>query len=149
QTTLGPVNVVNQNLVLSGTGIVGTGAMVNVNGNNSWGSATTGILLNSSPAFAGPTTPAGVVAFNGVNGADTLTINGAITEPTSQQQGIPNPPAFTLASGISKLGAGTLALAGADTYSGSTFVNAGIVEIRNSGALGANKGPAIQRITTF
>lgn len=147
QVSNGPVNVSNQNLVLSGTGITGTGAMVNVAGNNAWGSATNGILLNSVPGFAGTTMPSGAVSFNVMNAADTLALNGNITEPTSQTQGV-SAPQMTLASGISKIGPGTLALAGNNAYSGSTFVNSGVIEVRSSGALGANKGQTIQRITT-
>jgi autotransporter-associated beta strand protein len=56
---------------------------------------------------------------------------------------IPNAGVSTLllviggGGGLSKAGAGTLALSGANTYSGVTTVNAGFLEIQNATALGA------------
>ena len=38
--------------------------------------------------------------------------------------------------GLTKLGSGTLTLAGSSIYNGNTFVNAGILNVRNSAALG-------------
>ena len=142
-------NVTNQNLVLTGSGLSGTGALLNVSGNNSWGSATAGITLHAIPSFAPQSSPAGVVVFGVTNVADTLAINGAITEVPADIQGAPAAPTMTMATGLSKVGAGALALAGANTYSGTTYVTNGMVEVRNSDALGTNKGQAIQRISTF
>jgi len=56
---------------------------------------------------------------------------------------IPNSGVSTLSlvagggGGLTKAGAGTLALSGANTYSGVTTVNAGFLEIQNATALGA------------
>src|SRR5207237_626095 len=53
---------------------------------------------------------------------DTLTVLGPISE--------------TVASGVSKVGPGTLVLASANTYSGTTYVNTGVVRIQDANALG-------------
>jgi autotransporter-associated beta strand protein len=144
------INVSTQNLVLSGTGDSGTGALFNVRGNNTWGSTTTGITLSVVPGFAAQTSPAGVVRIGVPNQADTLTIAGSIGEPLTQQQGDPQPPGtLPMASGLAKVGAGTLVLSQADTYSGTTYVTSGALDIQNSNALGLNTGQAVQRITTF
>jgi large repetitive protein len=125
-----PVQVVGELLNLSGTGLVGTGALRNLGGANAWGGT---ITLADLPGFAPTTAPAGAVAI-GVD-AGSLALGGAMGE--------------TIPTGLSKVGAGTLILYGAGTYTGSNFINAGIVSVESSGALGANLGREIQRITTY
>src|SRR5439155_13261197 len=48
----GPLNVASENLILAGTGIAGTGALLNVAGNNTWGGPTAGVTLTSVPSYA-------------------------------------------------------------------------------------------------
>ena len=145
----GGINVSTQNLVLSGAGD-GTGALLNVSGNNSWGSAA----RQHSPwrpirALRPQSTPAGVVTFGVANLADTLTLNGAIAEQPAQTQALPASPPASFATGLVKVGLGTLDLAQADTYSGSTYVQSGVLDVQNSNALGLDAGQAVQRVTTF
>jgi autotransporter-associated beta strand protein len=109
----------NQSLTLSGTGIGGTGALVDIGGSNSW---LGNITFNENPGFSPDTTPNGAVAIGVANAADTLTIAGTINE--------------ALPTGLSKVGPGKLVLTQQDGYSGSTYVNSGIVNIQNPGALG-------------
>lgn len=131
----GGISVTTENLHLTGSGIGGTGALLNVANNNAWGSATAGISLRANPAFAPQTTPSGVVSIGVANLADTLQINGAV----GQQ----------IASGVAKVGPGTLNFGQANSYSGTTYISAGTLAIQNDNALGTNKGQAIQRISTF
>src|SRR5207248_2239798 len=56
-------------------------------------------------------------------GANTLTVGGVISDGTT-------------ATALTKAGAGTLVLTGANTYSGLTTVSAGILNIQNGSALG-------------
>ena len=138
-----------ENLVLSGIGGVGgTGALENLGGTNTWGSAGNTILLTAEPGFSPQTTPSAAVAIGVVNAGDTLTLGSAIGEPLAQNQGLPATPTLPMSNALSKVGAGTLVLQQNDTYSGSTLVGAGTLDIQNSGALGTYKGNAVQRITT-
>ena len=85
QAASGPVDVTNQNLVLSGVGPSGTGALYNVFGNNIWGSPDNTVTLTSVTGFSPQSTPAGVVAINVLNSSDTLTINSSIGEAAAEQ----------------------------------------------------------------
>ncbi len=278
----GGVSVTNQNLVLSGSGLVGTGALLNVSGNNTWGSPGTNVILTSAPAYGvqstvtGNSTPTGTVAIGVTNPGDTLTIASPIGEAPAMLEGVamngagastaaatiasspaqpsaptltgagsgfgtapllagnyyyvvtavvnngfgssesapgnqqvinvtagsdvlvtwspvtvpagstvtynvyrsnvaftfaspslvaagivgttytdtgtaalPGTPPLTLASGLTKVGAGILSLDQNDTYRGSTFVQVGTLNVQNSNALGLNNGDAIQRLTVI
>jgi fibronectin-binding autotransporter adhesin len=62
---------------------------------------------------------------NVVNGADTLTISGAISGN----------------AGLQKLGLGTVVLSGANTYTGSNTVDVGTLRLSGSGTLGNTANP--------
>ncbi|MSQ93475.1 MAG: hypothetical protein EXR98_02840, partial [Gemmataceae bacterium] len=83
----GPVNVSTQNLVLSGVGPSSTGALMNVSGNNNWGSPTTNVVLTSVPRFSPQSTPIGVVSVAVTNPGDTLTIDSPVVEAQAQMLG--------------------------------------------------------------
>lgn len=129
------VVVTTESLSLSGTGIFGTGALYNTGGNNTWSSP---ILLDIQPGLAPDTAPPGVVAFGVSTAGDTLTVSPAagLTQ--------------TAATGINKVGPGTLVLSTANNHTGTTYVNNGILNIQDSGALGA-VAPfnEIQRVTVI
>jgi autotransporter-associated beta strand protein len=127
--------VVNAPLTLSGTGIFGTGALLNAGGNNTWAGA---ITFDALPGFAPVTFPFGDVLINVPNSADTLTIGGTI----GQAAGVP--------TGLTKIGAGKLVLTQDSTYSGATEVEQGTLNIRDADALGLRTGTAsVQRIVTI
>jgi autotransporter-associated beta strand protein len=123
------VVVVGEPLLLSGTGNFGTGALLNTGGNNTWRGP---ITLTAQPGFSPPTTPGPNVAIGVSNAADTLTIAGPIGETAAD--GITD-------FGLAKVGLGTLVLQVADTYTGLTAIDAGILRIQNPGALGTPGGP--------
>jgi autotransporter-associated beta strand protein len=130
------ITVSGEDLTLSGTGIGGTGALLNVSGNNTWQtSAFTGnvILVPTNVALSQINTAIGV------NAGQQLTISGTVKDPT---------PVSVPAASLTKVGAGTLVFPSANTYSGKTFVNAGVLNIRNAGALGAG-APEKQTLTVI
>lgn len=141
-----PVNVETENLILSGTGIAGTGAMLNVDGNNTWGSTTTTVLLTSAPGFSPIGTPKGTVAFGVAKATDTLTIGSPIMEQILPTDPLPDGP---VATGLTKVGLGRLTLAQDNTYTGTTYVNEGMLAIQTSEGLGNSPADEIQRVTVF
>jgi autotransporter-associated beta strand protein len=125
--------VVNAPLVLSGTGIFGTGALLNAGGNNAW---TGPITLATLPGFSPDTFPFGAVSINVPGANDTLTLAGPIAEfaPT----------------GLTKIGLGELVLANSNSYSGATEVVQGTINARDPGAVGTRSGTsAVQRLVTL
>jgi autotransporter-associated beta strand protein len=76
--------------------------------------------------------------------AGTVTLNGsnviACTNIFTVQAGISGP------GGLTKIGSGTLALTANNTYTGTTYIAAGTLQVRNTGALGVTNGGTI--ITT-
>jgi autotransporter-associated beta strand protein len=117
--------ITNEHLRLSGTGITNTGALENASGINTWAGP---ITLAQDPGFSPPTTPPINVAIGALytDPADSLTISGQITQA--------NP-----AMGLTKVGLGTVILDNAtNNYTGSTIVAAGVLRIRENGALGSS-----------
>ncbi len=125
-----PVVVTGKMLTLTGTGVFGTGALLDTGGNNTWAGP---ITLDSLPAFSPASLPVGVVAIDVTNATDTLTIGGAIGQGVT--------------TGLSKVGAGRLVLTQTGTYGGTTYVSAGTLRIQDPGALGNTNTAAIQRVT--
>jgi len=122
--------VVNAPLSLSGTGIFGTGALLNAGGNNTWNGP---ISLDVSPGFSPNTFPFGAVSINVPGAADTLTLGGPLAEfaPT----------------GLTKIGLGELVLKSANGYSGATEVSQGTLNVRDPGAVGTrSNNAAVQRL---
>lgn len=135
----GPIDVTNQNLVLAGAGIDAAadpyqGALVNVNGNNTWGSPATVVTLADAPAFSPQSTPSGTVTVNIVDQTDTLTIGSPINEaPAMLQSGPAAPPA------VPTLNAATLSGSGSSFSSGTYYY-----EITAVSAAGVETAPSNQ-----
>lgn len=99
---------VNEALSLTGSGVANTGALRNVSGNNTW---------------AGTVTLTALGASIGVDAGQNLSINGVISETGG-------------AATLTKELTGTLILNAANTYTGLTRINAGLVSITNNQSLG-------------
>ena len=121
----GSISVGAESLGIEGAGPGGTGALLNVSGNNSWAGD---ITLNNAAATIGSTT--GTLTITGdvdndgflltVAGAGNVVIDGVISGT----------------GGLTKTGSGTLTLDGANTYTGATNVNAGTVVVQDPSGLG-------------
>ena len=121
----GNITVSGDTLMLSGSGIFGTGALLNVSGNNTWAG---NVIFGSFPYLSLPTltpltTPAVTISIGVTNTTDNLTIDGSISESLGS-------------IGLTDVGAGRLILQQADTYTGLTTVSAGAtLNVEDSKAL--------------
>jgi len=119
------ITVVDEALRLSGTGIFGSGAILNFGGDNTWQGPVTLTSLPGIPAPPPPTPPANIGM--GANLGTTLTIDGTIDE-------------FAGVFGIVKVGLGKIVFTGEEdnAYFGTTTVQAGVLNIQKAGALGSD-----------
>ena len=114
-------------LTVSGTGLAGTGAIRNISGNNVLSGGVTRAAATTITSDAGLLTLSGPVSGNfalTVGGAGNTTVSGIVSGT----------------AGLNKNDAGTLTLTGANSYTGATAINAGIVNIQNATALGTTAG---------
>jgi autotransporter-associated beta strand protein len=125
----GGISVGAEPLSLSGTGVGGTGALVNVSGQNTWGGP---ITMTGSTTFG---SSGGTLAVTGDinNGGFLLTVTGT-GDTLFGGSGV-----LSGTGGLKKTGGGRLTLAGTgvNTYSGVTTVSAGRVNVQKASALGA------------
>ena len=128
----GGITVPNQFLRLSGTGINGTGAMLNISGFNTWQGT---ITLAQDAGFLPATTPPTAVAIGAqfTTPADALDITGAITQ------------VFAGSSiGLTKVGPGVLILDNTGSnYQGDTTVSTGALRVQANGSMGSPFSDAI------
>ena len=113
-----------ESLALSGTGISSGGALRNVSGNNTYAGTITNTAAARINSDSGTLTLSG--AINGTNqaltlgGAGIVLVTGNVTNSSA---------------GVTKDGAGTVSLRGTNTYTGTTTVNAGVLEVTNRAAI--------------
>ena len=93
QTTTTPagIDVANQTLYLSGSGITNDGALKNIAGNNTWGG---NIVLVPTPNYSPPTSANGVVAFY-VDSGNSLALPGNISQGVPGQSPIQSAAVLT------------------------------------------------------
>ena len=122
----GGLSVAAESLLLSGSGVSGGGALRNISGTNTYSGAVT-LAANSRI-----NSDAGRLVLNSGTIAGTgyaLTVGGAGDTAISSSIN-------TGAGGITKDGSGRLTLTGSSSYTGLTRVNAGVLNVQNSFALG-------------
>ena len=118
-------------LTIKGVGVSTTGALRNISGNNTWG----GTITTETPATS-INSNAGTLTLNATNAINSTT-NIAVTFGGIGHITIPG--TITIGSaGFTKDGSGTLTLTNANTYTGTTTINAGVVNIQNNTALGTS-----------
>ena len=126
-------------LVLTGTNTYTGGTTVNAGtlGITNGNAIGTGLLalaegttlrLDGTFALANNITVAGDPFFD-VTVGNTATLNGTISDASA-------PAPFGV---VEKVGAGTLVLAGTNTYSGGTVISAGTLDVRNNSSVGTGK----------
>jgi autotransporter-associated beta strand protein len=117
-------------LTLQGSGVAGTGALRNISGANTYGGLLTlagSTVINSDAGtltLSGPGAITGATFALTVGGAGDTVVNGII-----DTIGI-----------LTKQGAGTLTLTGANTYTSAVSVAAGVLNLQNSAATGTTAG---------
>src|SRR5262249_53192224 len=112
----GGFTILDEQVTLNGPGVGSLGALANVRGNNTWAA---NIVLGSP-------NPNGSNVSMGVAAGGSLTVSGVISD-------VAGAGPFDL----TKVDAGKLILNNANTYRGQTNIQTGIVNIRDSQALGA------------
>jgi len=134
------ITIAGENLILSGSGIFGTGALENFGGNNTW-QGPVNLTAKQGKAAPLPPLPPAIINIGVLNAADMLTIDGAITETAvtipAQPPLIPAP--VTISSfGLTKVLPGKLVFKGstANTYTGLTTVQTGVLNVQKAQALG-------------
>ena len=120
-----PTISANQTLTLNGTGAAGTtGAFVtNTGGTTNWNGAVS--LGSNSLVFQGAATTLNIGGTVSL-GANTLTMETAGSNSATISGAING------SGGLTKTGASTLVLSGANTYTGTTAVNAGTLSLAPS-----------------
>lgn len=118
-------------LTINGTGVSGSGAITNTGGNATYSGAIT--LASASSITA---TSYGALTISGnVSGNFGLTLNGAGSGTLSGVR--------SGTSTIIKEGSGSWTLSNANTYSGTTTLSAGTLNINNANALGTVAVPLL------
>ncbi|RYZ07902.1 MAG: hypothetical protein EOO24_10705, partial [Comamonadaceae bacterium] len=124
----GTLTLTGANTYSGGTAI--NGGALQVGADNNLGAVAGGLALNGGTLRYGASfASARTVALGAGNG--TFDTNGNTATLSGVASGT---------GGLVKIGAGTLVLAGANTYGGGTTVNAGTVQIANDANLGAAAG---------
>src|SRR4029079_8027669 len=124
----GGITVGAEALTISGTGAGGqTGALVNVSGTNNYGGLLTLTAATTLSSDSGTLNLTNVGTITGLTFGLTLTGsgNGSVSSIIGTTSGT-----------LTKNGTGTWTLFGANTYTGATTINGGVLNIQNAAGLG-------------
>lgn len=138
-SALGSAASAASNLVLYGGMLQYIGAGSSSDRLFSVGTAT-GSTLDASGTGPVSFTGTGTIGFNGQSGPRLLTLTGTNTEANTIAAAIGDNGGAT---SLAKSGPGVWSLSGSSTYSGSTTVASGILEVTASGALGSSIGGTV------
>lgn len=136
----GGITLANPIIILSGLGYgANLGVLLNASGNNSLtgtiqlGSGAGGSIIASDAGTLGlgPITATSTARTLEFTGAGNFSASGVISDGS------------TVALPVTKTGAGTLTLTAANTFSGITNVQAGVLNLRHASALGAVSGNTV------
>ncbi|MBW8782923.1 MAG: autotransporter-associated beta strand repeat-containing protein [Verrucomicrobia bacterium] len=130
-SNIGKSTNVAGNLILNGGTLQYTGAAVSTDRLFSLQSSST-IDASGASNAALNFTNTGAMGFNGGTAAKTLTLTGTSTGANTLAAIISD---NTGATSVTKSGAGTWVLSGANTYTGATTVNAGTLALGSAGSL--------------
>jgi fibronectin-binding autotransporter adhesin len=110
----------------------GSGALVNM---NSAGNGGIGQFVFGSPSADSRVIVQNQIGINNFGGTRTITVNAGAGGASAELAGVISPGAAGGESGIIKAGSGRLILSAANTYTGPTTVNAGVLAVTNPLAL--------------
>lgn len=124
---------------LGGAGELKTLGTINKSGSGRLTLANNNPELNGGATISAGTLQIGDGGPSGSIGpASAITNNATLVHSRSDSNGLPN--VIRGAGGFTKEGAGTLALAGANLFTGPVTVNAGTLRVGNAGAFGSTAG---------
>ncbi len=139
-TYSGGTNIRNGTLSAANAAALGTGAATVVSGGTL---DVNGVTLANALSLTG----GGAGGVGALTGTGTAGVSGAVT--LTGYAALGGTGTLTLSGaiggngyGVNKVGTGTAVLTAANTYSGTTTVSRGVLNIRNAGALGAADGTA-------
>jgi len=157
QSQGGTIDTNGNNATLSGT-ISGPGSLTKIGtgtltltGNNSYQGGT---ALNAGTLAVGSSTALGTgtltfangttlqAAANGLTLANAMTLNGISTVDT-QANALTLSGTLSSTGALTKIGNGILVLTGANTYTGTTTISAGTLQLGNGGTTGSIAGNVI------
>lgn len=130
------ITINTEALSLSGIGEAGRGALLNISGNNTYNGAITLAGASRIAAEAGTLTLGGSATITG--GGNALTFQTA-SASTIQANSVISGSGTSL----TKNGEGTLILNAANTHTGLTTVNAGVLRVTNDNALGTTAAATV------
>jgi len=115
-------------LRLSSTAAAGTGTLTQADGTSTLQINVAGTVANNMSLY-------NVTFLQGANLSGAITLNNTVFDVTNNVTAT-NSGTLSGNGGVQKIGAGTLALSGANTYSGGTTISNGAVSVSSDGNLG-------------
>ncbi len=134
-TFSGGVDLDTGTLRLNNAAAAGTGTLVQADGTSTLQINVAGTIANNMSLY-------NVVFLQGANLSGNITLNNTTFVVTNNVTAT-NSGILSGGGGVQKIGAGTLVLSGANTYTGSTSISNGTISVSADNNLGAVPGAAI------